>query len=469
MKLHCPHCGVNGTADDSYVGKRVKCPKCQTIFEAGLEEQPKQDAVEVPEVMPVTAAPPKFKLKPPVAQVPSSEPDDLEGDSPAQPAPDPDPVSVEEESGEESIGWEDIVREIEAEDAAVPRPSDFVTEGPPAGSLTDEPLTADLAGSEEAETAEGELEEPSSLDLDAEEKLEPGLPVDAEPVGGEEEIEDRPYGLDGEQCWQCGKSDSGEEPFVAKDGRLYCTECLEREEEDAEPVTAGAGVDQKERKPENPAYRFTVFGALGEAWRKTKGVKGAIWAGSAILYLVMLVLVAGGTWLLPEFNPSVPDVAAISSNIIYQILVDGLSVLFTAGLLVVGIRHVAGKPVSWNMVFDGFPMAAKIVLATILQTLLITIGFLLLVLPGIYLAVGYALTLPLIVDRQMGPWQAMEASRKAIHKVWWKVFAVFFLMGLIFLVSIIPLGIGLIWTWPMFIVLAGVLYRYLFGRGNFSG
>ena len=97
------------------------------------------------------------------------------------------------------------------------------------------------------------------------------------------------------------------------------------------------------------------------------------------------------------------------------------------------------------------------------QIILIGIGLLLLVLPGIYLIVGYGLTLPLILDRKMSAWEAMETSRKAIHKVWWKVAGAFFLMSCIYMVSTIPLGIGLIWTVPMFAVLIGVVYRCLLG------
>ena len=63
------------------------------------------------------------------------------------------------------------------------------------------------------------------------------------------------------------------------------------------------------------------------------------------------------------------------------------------------------------------------------------------------------MVLPLMLDRGLGPWEAMEASRRAIHKVWWKVFGIFLIMGLIYLVSAIPLGFGLIWTVPMFFVL----------------
>lgn len=37
MKMECPHCGVNGTVDDSLVGKKVKCPKCVNTFVINAE------------------------------------------------------------------------------------------------------------------------------------------------------------------------------------------------------------------------------------------------------------------------------------------------------------------------------------------------------------------------------------------------------------------------------------------------
>ena len=33
MKIYCPHCGVKGSADDSYSGRTIKCPKCQEMFD----------------------------------------------------------------------------------------------------------------------------------------------------------------------------------------------------------------------------------------------------------------------------------------------------------------------------------------------------------------------------------------------------------------------------------------------------
>jgi len=95
--------------------------------------------------------------------------------------------------------------------------------------------------------------------------------------------------------------------------------------------------------------------------------------------------------------------------------------------------------------------------------LLIYLGMILLLIPGIYLAVAYMLAIPLIVERGLSPWQAMEASRKAITQHWFKVFGLFLLLGLIVSISAIPLGIGLIWTIPLFVMVMGVLYRTIFG------
>lgn len=73
------------------------------------------------------------------------------------------------------------------------------------------------------------------------------------------------------------------------------------------------------------------------------------------------------------------------------------------------------------------------------------------------------LAIPLVVERGLTPWQALETSRKAITQRWFKVFGLFLLLGLITLVSAIPLGVGLVWTIPLFVIAMGVLYRTIFG------
>lgn len=32
MKMICPHCGLKGTAEETLLGKKVRCPECQQVF-----------------------------------------------------------------------------------------------------------------------------------------------------------------------------------------------------------------------------------------------------------------------------------------------------------------------------------------------------------------------------------------------------------------------------------------------------
>ena len=73
------------------------------------------------------------------------------------------------------------------------------------------------------------------------------------------------------------------------------------------------------------------------------------------------------------------------------------------------------------------------------------------------------MTYPLIIEKDLSPWEAMEASRKAIHHHWFQVFGLFFVMGLIFMISALPLGIGTFWTMPMGVIMFGIVYRTIFG------
>ena len=91
------------------------------------------------------------------------------------------------------------------------------------------------------------------------------------------------------------------------------------------------------------------------------------------------------------------------------------------------------------------------------------VGFMLLILPAIYVTVAYAFTIPLIVDKNMEVWEAMEHSRKTVTKHWFKVAGLMGLLTIIMLLGAIPLGVGLIWALPlMFVTLYGLAYPVMF-------
>jgi uncharacterized membrane protein len=79
---------------------------------------------------------------------------------------------------------------------------------------------------------------------------------------------------------------------------------------------------------------------------------------------------------------------------------------------------------------------------------LLFLGLLLLI-PLFYLSISYTLAPLLVVDRRLGAWQAMETSRKLIHKKWLSWLGLVFLLGLIQLAGACACYIGLLISIPV--------------------
>ncbi len=76
------------------------------------------------------------------------------------------------------------------------------------------------------------------------------------------------------------------------------------------------------------------------------------------------------------------------------------------------------------------------------------LGFLFLIIPGIYFAVAYSFSLLFVVFLKMDFWPAMEASRKIISKNFWSFLGFFIILSLINILGILALGLGFLFTIP---------------------
>ena len=120
-----------------------------------------------------------------------------------------------------------------------------------------------------------------------------------------------------------------------------------------------------------------------------------------------------------------------------------------AGFLLVAFYIESGRVIVFENFFDGFKHFAALLLFSLVSTVLIFVGFLALILPGIYLSVGYIFTPFFIVFRKMDFWQAMEASRKLVHPQWFSIFGFLMVLALINLLGFLALGVGLLITVPL--------------------
>ena len=212
-------------------------------------------------------------------------------------------------------------------------------------------------------------------------------------------------------------------------------------------------------------YQLTVSGVVKEAWERVSGNKGALWIGAAI-YIAAHFAISLALGLLLGSDAPVPDAAgqmpAPGKN-----LADTLASLLTlplgVGLMLLGVAVASGREAIPTSLFSLYDRFLKLILTWILMVIMILVGTLLLVLPGIYLAVSYQLALPLVADKGLGPWEAMETSRKTVTHKWFTFFGLGLVAGLAAAGSVLLLGIPLIWVLPACLIGMGIIYRNALG------
>ena len=206
-------------------------------------------------------------------------------------------------------------------------------------------------------------------------------------------------------------------------------------------------------------YKFTIGEVMDEAWGLVKGMKASFWGASIVIGLIYIaVTMIFGSILLVVMGEQPSQIVSA----IYNGFLGALIAPLTLGMSMMCVRRALGHPISFSTAFSYFSKFGTALAAGLLVTLFTYIGLALLVIPGIYLAVGYQLTLQLVGDQNLSASAAMRTSRKAIGHRWWSVLGLGLLVGLLTALSALPLFIPLIWTFPWATMTIGVLYKRIF-------
>jgi GYF domain 2 len=124
-------------------------------------------------------------------------------------------------------------------------------------------------------------------------------------------------------------------------------------------------------------------------------------------------------WLIDVGCQFVPVIGGIVHWLIEGVLFGGLYLVF--------LNRIRGRPASVGDVFAGFSTGfVQLMLTGFLTTLLTSIGVCFCLLPALYLLVAWTFSVPLVADKRLEFWSAMELSRKMVTRVWFQMFGLLF-------------------------------------------
>jgi uncharacterized membrane protein len=89
-------------------------------------------------------------------------------------------------------------------------------------------------------------------------------------------------------------------------------------------------------------------------------------------------------------------------------------------------------------------------------------GFILMLIPNLYLGISWMFTLPLVADKGLDFWSAMGLSRKRVGQHWWTNFGLCIVVGLINIVGTLACCVGLFAAIPVSFGAMMVAYERMF-------
>jgi len=104
-------------------------------------------------------------------------------------------------------------------------------------------------------------------------------------------------------------------------------------------------------------------------------------------------------------------------------------------------------------------LAPQLVCVFLLKSALVGLGFIILFVPGVYLATIYAFAEVIAVVEKKTFWQSMETSRQVVNGHWFPIFGLVATAVLIVIAGVMVLGVGMLVAVPVATLLLHATYR----------
>ena len=232
-------------------------------------------------------------------------------------------------------------------------------------------------------------------------------------------------------------------------------------------------------------YELNIGNCVTRAWTVLWGNFGVVVGGVALFLLIQFAM--GVTKIIPLVG-----------------LMIGLANLIITGPFVAGLygfllKVIRGQFADVSDIFAGFrfcflqAMLAQLVMSVLsLATMipggvfilmailksngpqpvdgvslaLMVVGFCVALVPFIYIATCWVFTIPLVMDRQMEFWSAMETSRKMVARRWLSVFVLLIVNALLNVIGFLACCVGLFVAIPLALLSLMYAYEDIFGHGS---
>ena len=207
-----------------------------------------------------------------------------------------------------------------------------------------------------------------------------------------------------------------------------------------------------------PMKSFNFSDVLGYGWRV---MKKNLWFFVAV----------GFIWVIISYIPPIiqmmlkymklQEIIYFVIYIITTILGWIITIILKIGLTKIALSFCDERKSNITVLFDGLNGFWRYVATGILYALIILIGYILLILPGIILTIKFGLCFYFVVDKGLGPINALKASSRATMGAKTQLFCFSIICVLLNFLGVMCFIIGIFATYPSVLVARALVYKQL--------
>jgi hypothetical protein len=157
-------------------------------------------------------------------------------------------------------------------------------------------------------------------------------------------------------------------------------------------------------------------------------------------------------------------VAILEFSLVGLLLVPALAI----GMFRFNLSSIRNQSVTISDIFRGFDLFGPSLAWAFVHTLLIILGSLLCILPGIYLSIAWVFSLMILADKKYGFWESMEISRQVVTANWGWMLLLLLVSAVIGVLGVLGCFIGLFITIPFSYLMLAAAYTRAFDSQDAS-
>jgi uncharacterized membrane protein len=190
---------------------------------------------------------------------------------------------------------------------------------------------------------------------------------------------------------------------------------------------------------------FRSWQFIGQAWELVK----PNWLPFGLMFLIVSCLGAAGA--VPFSGPR------YAGSCLFFII---------GGAIYVGINRailglIAGTPPTVGMMFEGFDRFGQAFLAMLVTGILICLGTILCIVPGVILMIMWMFVYLVMAETDLDFWSAMQASANLADGHWWELFCLLLACFVVALLGVLACLVGILIAEPVIYTAVALAYRFL--------